>query len=73
MDIHVISTVSERPSARHVAKGLICGNPTILDLQERGNAPVDNVVEAAAQAIAATFGDEPVQVPLQAITVFAFL
>jgi hypothetical protein len=73
LDIHVIPTISERPSARHVAQGLICGNPSILDLQERGNAPVEEVVDAATVAIKSAFGDNPVRVPLQAIVFSTYL
>ena len=72
VEINVVRTVSERPSAAHVAEGLVAGNPSILEIQERGTAPAEQVIAAVAQSIAEEFGDDPMRTPLQAIVFSAF-
>lgn len=67
VEITVIRTMSERPSARHVAEGLVAGNPGILEIQERGSAPVERVIGAVTKALTEEFGDNPMRTPLQAI------
>ncbi|MDG2482942.1 MAG: methyltransferase domain-containing protein, partial [Alphaproteobacteria bacterium] len=67
IQVNVVPTISERPSAHHVAEGLVAGNPTILELRERGNASVEVVIDAMTAAVSKAFGDNPVRTPLQAI------
>jgi ubiquinone/menaquinone biosynthesis C-methylase UbiE len=67
VEAEVVSTVVERPSARGLAIGLVEGNPGILEIRERANAPPEQIVEAVAEAIRSELGDAPVQAPLQAI------
>lgn len=63
---------SECPSAKHVAEGLVAGNPSILEVQERGSAPVEEVINAVAKAVSKKFGDNPLRTPLQAIVFSTF-
>ncbi len=58
------------PSALDPATGLVCGNPGVREIRERG-ASVEAIVSAAEQAIAAKFGDAPTQARLSAIFVKA--
>jgi ubiquinone/menaquinone biosynthesis C-methylase UbiE len=67
LQINIVRTVSERPSAGHVAEGLVAGNPGVLEIQERGTAPLKQVIDAVTQAVVEEFGDKPMRTPLQAI------
>ena len=49
------------------AKGFITGNPTLLEIEERSNTSVDDVVKAAATALEKEFGPVPAQLPFQEI------
>lgn len=69
--LQVVSHESERPSATEVATGLVRGNPTITDVEERASAPADEVVEAVAAALAGAFGGAPFRAPMQAIVATA--
>ena len=72
LQVNVVKTVSEQPSANHLADGLVTGNPNILEIQERASAPPEEVIAALEEAITAKFGNNPVRTPLQAITFSAF-
>lgn len=71
LDAKVVPHVAERPSAHHVAVGLVEGNPTIHEIQERATAPAGEIVDAVAEALAAEFGDAPMRTPLRALVVTA--
>lgn len=71
VDVDVVPTVVERPSARGLAIGLVQGNPGILEIRERANAPPEEIVEAVAEALRSELGDAPVRAPLQAIVLSA--
>lgn len=70
-DISVVPTVVESPSARHVAVGLVEGNPGIHEIRERATAGPEEIVEAVANALRDAFGDAPLRTSLQAIVVTA--
>ena len=63
----VVPTTVECPSAHHLAIGMVKGNPTIHELDERGTADPETVIEAVAGAFREAFGDAPLRAPLQAI------
>ncbi len=71
IDISVVPTVVERPSARGVARGCVEGNPGIHEIHARATAPAEEIVEAVAAALRENFGDAPLRTPLQAIVVTA--
>lgn len=71
LDISVVPTVVERPSARDVALGCIEGNPGIHEIRARATAPVEEIVDAVAAALRQNFGDAPLRTPLQAIVMTA--
>ena len=54
------------PSAAEAAIGLIEGNPILGAIMERRPAALDEIKRATAAAVAATLGDRPVRVPLNA-------
>jgi len=68
---HEVSCMAERPTVRHVATGLVRGNPTIRDVEDRANGTVDEVIDAVADALGDAFGRAPFRAPLQAIVVTA--
>ena len=72
LEINVIRSLSERPSAAHVAEGLVDGNPGVLEIQERGSAPPEQVIGALTKALVEEFGDNPMRTPLQAIVFSTF-
>ena len=71
IDVNVIPTVVERPSARHVAIGLVEGTPGIHEVHERATASPNQVVDAVAEELRDAFGDAPLRAPLQAIVITA--
>ena len=60
---------AEAPSARHAAIGLVRGNPVIADVEQRGTAGVDEIIEAVAAALARELGDGPLRAPMSAFVV----
>jgi len=71
LDISVVPTVVERPSARSVALGCVEGNPGIHEIHARATAPAEKIVDAVAAALGENFGDAPLRTPLQAIVITA--
>lgn len=69
--IDPVSFQGESPTARSLATGLVEGNPVGNLIRERQVAPVADVVEAVALAVAKQFGDRPVRIPLHAFVVTA--
>ena len=67
IDISIVPTVVERPSARDVARGCVEGNPGIHEIRARAAAPVEEILDAVAAALRENFGDAPLRTPLQAI------
>jgi hypothetical protein len=49
------------------ALGLVHGNPVIDQIQARGGAEPERIVEVMAQALRQEFGAAPCRMPLQAI------
>ncbi len=58
-------------SAADLAVGMVKGNPTILEIEERGTASADEVVAALAEKMRESYGDNPIRSPLQAIVTTA--
>ncbi len=71
LDVSVLPTVVERPSAQSVARGCVEGNPGIHEINARATAPAEVIVEAVAAALRENFGDAPLRTPLQAIVITA--
>jgi ubiquinone/menaquinone biosynthesis C-methylase UbiE len=70
IDIDTVSFVSEVPSAHDAATGLVCGNPVVNSIVERGiNVP--DVVDAVATALKRELGDNPMRTPLKALVITA--
>ncbi|MBT5040347.1 MAG: methyltransferase domain-containing protein [Rhodospirillaceae bacterium] len=69
--IEAVPHGGSHPSAAGLAKGMVQGNPTMLEIEERGTASADEVVVTLAEKIRATYGDNPVRSPLQAIVATA--
>lgn len=49
----------ERPTARHLAIGVVTGNPGIHEINERANAPAEKIIDAVAAAMAAGLRRQP--------------
>ncbi len=71
IDISVVPTIVERPSARDVALGAVEGNPGIHEINARATAPAEQIVDAVAAALHENFGDAPLRAPMQAIVMTA--
>ena len=71
IELSEVATVAERPSARHAAIGFVEGSPIIHEIRERATVPVEEVVDAVAQALTQALGDAPLRTPLQAIVTTA--
>lgn len=64
--VDIVETVVERPSAQHVAIGLIEGTPTIDAIIESGAASPEAIIDEVTEALANAFGDAPLRTPLKA-------
>jgi len=62
---------AKSPSAEDAARGLVMGNPVLLDVTERATAPAEEIVAAVAQALAAEGGDQPLRLPMKALVFLA--
>ena len=71
IEISIVPTVIERPSARHTAVGFVEGNPGVHEILDRATAPPEAIIDAVAEAFRDAFGDAPLRTPLQAIVVSA--
>ena len=62
-----VGHLSTPESAAAIARGLVCGNPGVLEINDRARAPATEVTAALADAIRREFGDGPVRAPLMSI------
>ncbi len=65
--VETVDATVERPDALSVARGLVEGNPGILQIQERATANAKDIVEAVANAVKTVYGPAPLQLPLREI------
>jgi ubiquinone/menaquinone biosynthesis C-methylase UbiE len=65
-DLSVVPKTGTSPSAADAAKGLVEGNPVIVEIDQRGGS-VQAIEAALADAIAMKCGDNPVRIKLQAL------
>jgi ubiquinone/menaquinone biosynthesis C-methylase UbiE len=68
---HAVSLEARSASALDAARGLVTGNPIHLAVTERATAPVDEIIEALAAALAAEGGGAPFRLPMRALVVVA--
>jgi ubiquinone/menaquinone biosynthesis C-methylase UbiE len=66
IDLSLLKLNSVSSLASDVAKGLVEGNPVIIEIKERSSAEIAEVKTAVAKAIATRCGDDPVQGEMQA-------
>lgn len=59
------------PSAHDAARGLVTGNPILLDVLERATAPPEEIIHAVAAALAAEGGAAPLRLPMRALVFLA--
>jgi SAM-dependent methyltransferase len=59
------------PSAHDAARGLVTGNPVLLDIMDRATAPPEEIIHAVAAALAAEGGAAPLRLPMRALVVLA--
>ncbi len=67
IEFDIVSETIEGLDPVHVARGLVEGNPGIIEINERAIAKASEVTKAVAQAIEDEFGPRPLKIPLQAI------
>ena len=67
VEMLVLTKTGMSPSAADAAKGLVEGNPVIVEINQRATSSVESIEAAVASAIAARCGDNPVRGKLQAI------
>jgi ubiquinone/menaquinone biosynthesis C-methylase UbiE len=66
-EFSIVAETGISPTAEDVARGLIQGNPVILEIHQRAVADVQAIEAAVAAAVASRCGDKPVRSKLQAI------
>jgi len=59
------------PSAHDAARGLVTGNPILLDIVERATAQPEEIIHAVATALAAEGGAAPLRLPMRALVFMA--
>jgi ubiquinone/menaquinone biosynthesis C-methylase UbiE len=62
---------AKSPSAQDAARGLVTGNPVVLDVTERATASAEAIIEAVAQGLAAEGGAAPLRLPMRALVFLA--
>jgi SAM-dependent methyltransferase len=67
ISIHLLKIEKAIPQARHFAEGLVRGNPIIQEIEVRGTARPNEIVDAVTTALQRTFGADPGRMSLQAI------
>ncbi len=65
--ISVLTKTGISPSAVDAAKGLVEGNPVIIEINQRALSDVQTIEAAVAAAVASRCGDKPVRSKLQAL------
>jgi ubiquinone/menaquinone biosynthesis C-methylase UbiE len=68
--IDTVALESSGPSAEHVAKGVVCGSPLLVGIQERGGDS-DAISTAVAEKLESAFGNHPLHASMQAHVVTA--
>ncbi|HYR69516.1 MAG TPA: methyltransferase domain-containing protein [Candidatus Dormibacteraeota bacterium] len=71
VQIESVGMESRSPSARHVAVGLVRGNPVVNAIQERGGVEVGTVIAAVEEALRRPYGDSPLKARMRAWVVMA--
>lgn len=66
-EVTYVESTGEAPSAAELATGIVRGNPSITEIEERGTADPQVVIDAVAEKIRERFGDNPVRAPLRAL------
>jgi SAM-dependent methyltransferase len=64
---HVVSEVIEGLGAEFIARGLVEGNPGVIEINQRARASAEEVTRAVACELKKEFGPEPLAIPLQEI------
>jgi SAM-dependent methyltransferase len=65
--ISIVAKTGISPSAIEIAKGLVEGNPVIVEINERATSSVQSIEATVAAAVASRCGDNPVRSKMQAI------
>lgn len=66
-----VALEARSPSAQDAARGLVTGNPILLDIVERATAQPEKVIHAVAAALAAEGGAAPLRLPMRALVFMA--
>ncbi len=69
--IEPVAKESTCPSAKHVAIGLVRGNPVATDIQGRGGVDVETVIDAVAEELKKRCGGEPLRARMKAFVILA--
>ena len=62
-EITTLNRVAVAPMATEAAIGLVRGNPSITDIEERGTADPEVIIKKVAESLARAFGDYPLRIP----------
>lgn len=73
IEISVLPRTSRCEKARQVALGYILGTPVCIQIAERGEHSVEEVVNIVERAIGETYGQSPIRAKMQAIVFKAYL
>ena len=67
IESHIVSKTLEVLEAAHFAKGLVEGNPGIIEINERATVEASVVTKATADALEKAYGLSPLEIELQEI------
>lgn len=73
IEISILPRVSRCDTARHVALGYILGTPVCIQIAERGDYAVEEVVNSVERALCQTYGPSSIRAKMQAIVFKAYL
>ena len=73
IEISILPRTSRCETARQVALGYILGTPVCIQIAERGQYAMDEVVNIVERALGATYGQASIRAKMQAIVFKAYL
>lgn len=68
VDVTHVSEAVKVLDHENVARGFLTGNPTVLEVNDRGSVDIETLIKAASKKLEDTFGPVPVALPFREIT-----
>ena len=67
LSVHTVSEVVEQADPMRPARGLVQGNPGLLEIQQRANSDAETITQAVCERLVDAYGPAPLAIPLREI------